>query len=283
MATLRKIRQKIKSTKSIEKTTKAMETISSVKFQKAQLELNATKPYQHKIQQLLFDTLKRTTGSHKLFEDNTSNKEGLLIITSEKGLCGSYNTNIIKKAMDYIISHRDKDIKVLAIGKKGRDYLKRNWINITSEYFNIFKKFSSVQSDVISEEIVKLFLSEKLSKFNVIYSKYESLFSQPVVIKQILPIEKVKVDDLKFDYIYEPSKEILIEELLNRYFKSNIFHLLIESYTSEIAARRNAMQNATKNASELIDDLTLHLNKLRQQQITKELIEIVGSIEAGRV
>jgi len=282
MATLRKIRQKIKSTKAIAKTTKAMYTISSVKFQKAHVEMSGSEPYHQRIQQLLFDTLNKTKESHILLQNNVSNKEGLLVITSDKGLCGSYNTVIIKKAMEYIISNRSKELKILTVGKKGRDYFKRNWILITSEYFNIFKKLTSLQANIISDEIIKLFLEEKISKFSVIYSEYKSLFSQPVVMKQLLPIEKVKVNELQFDFIYEPAKEIIIDTLLNRYLKANLYHILIEAYTSEIAARRNAMDNANSNASDLIDDLTIHLNNLRQQKITEELTEIIGSIEAGR-
>lgn len=296
MATLRDIRKKIKSTRAIQKTTRAMQMISSVRFQKSQSQMNSAKPYAEKIQQLLSDMLKKIYIVHPFLKNEPTNKknsnttkeglvlseaEGLLIITSERGLCGGYNTNILKKTLEYIQNRTATEMRILVIGKKGRDYLKRNGISISHEYFDVFKNFSSVSSEIISNEIIKLFLSKGISKFSVIYSEYRSLFFQPVIIKQLLPIEKFRPQEFEFDFIYEPSREIILDKLLNRYIKSEIFKILIEAYTSEIISRRNAMENATKNAEELIDGLTLSINKLRQQQITRELTEIVSASESS--
>lgn len=254
--------------------------ISAARFQKLQQQINSTKSYSQKIQQLLFDLLKKTGKSHPFLEAGITNNEGLLVITSEKGLCGSYNTNIIKKTFEFIKSKPQTELDISVIGKKGREFFRRNGLKINHDYFDVFKNFSSNQAEIISDEITKLFFFNKLLRFNVIYAEYKSLFSQQIVIKQILPIEKVPVDELKYDYIYEPSKEIILDKLFSRYVKSEFFRILINAYTSEIAARRNSMENATKNASELIDGLSLYLNKLRQQQITKELTEIVNASEA---
>lgn len=300
MATLREIKKKIKATGAIQKTTKAMQMISVTRFQKAQIQMNSAKPYALKIRELLSGMYKKSGKQyidHPFLKSGSENKEGILIITSEKGLCGSYNTNIMKKAMEYIQTEKISRLDISVVGKKGRDYLKRNRIPINREYFSgrrstdkDVRQFTfdgiSVQSAIIADEIINLFLNKKLMKFSIICPEYQSLFSQPVVIKQLLPIKELEKDILKsapscfaFDYIYEPAKNIITDRLLHRYIKSELFRILAEAYLSEIASRRNAMENASKNASEIIDDLSLYLNKLRQQQITGDLTEVISASE----
>jgi F-type H+-transporting ATPase subunit gamma len=282
MATLKDIKRKIKSTKSIQKTTKAMQMISQARFARAQQKIISARPYSQKIEQLLFNLLKKTTTEHPFLKTGSVSNIGLLVITSEKGLCGGYNTNILRKTLEYIQSTPKTNFEIFVVGQKGRDFLKRNRITYTYEYFDVFKNLSEelmIFPEIIANEIIKVFIEKKLASFNIIYTEFKSLFSQTVMIKQLLPIEKKEVKELEFDYIYESDKEIIIDKLFNRYIKAQVYRILLEAYTSETAARRNAMQNATKNAEELIDDLTLYLNKLRQQQITKELIEIVSAGE----
>ncbi|MFA5779945.1 MAG: ATP synthase F1 subunit gamma [Elusimicrobiota bacterium] len=282
MATLKEIRKKIKTTKSIQKTTKAMQMIASARFQKAQHQITSSRPYALKIQHLLSDMLKKTASLpiiHPFLFGGTSIREGILVITSEKGLCGAYNTNIMKNAFEYMKSKNITDLEIFVIGKKGRDYFKRNGLVIKHEYFDIFKNFSSVKAEIIADEIIKAFLENKLKKFSIMYAEYISLFYQPIVIKQLLPIIPPMQDGTRFsfEYIYEPSRKIIVDKLLNRYLKSEVFKILTEAYTSEIASRRNSMENANKNSMEIISDLSLVMNKLRQQQITTELTEIVGA------
>lgn len=284
MATLKEIRKKIKATNSIQKTTKAMQMIASSRFQKAQYQTISSRPYALKIRNLLSDMLRKTSSVpiiHPFLVGGPSGKEGLLVVTSEKGLCGSYNTNIIKNSFEYIKSKNISDLEIFVIGKKGRDYFKRTGIDIKHEYFDIFKNFSSVKAEIISSEITKTFNNLQLRKFNIIYSEYISLFRHPVVIKQLLPIVPPNQDEIRFsfDYIYEPSKKNIVDKLLNRYIKSEVFKILMEAHTSEVASRRNSMENANKNSTEIISELSLVMNKLRQQQITTELTEIVGASE----
>ncbi|MDO8734901.1 MAG: ATP synthase F1 subunit gamma [Elusimicrobiota bacterium] len=282
MATLKEIRKKIKTTKSIQKTTKAMQMIASARFQKAQRQITSSKPYALKIQHLLSDMLKKTSPleiNHPFLIEGSSSKEGLLVVTSEKGLCGAYNTNIMKNAFEYMKSKDITDLEIFVIGKKGRDYFKRNGINIKHEYFDIFKNFSSVKAEIIADEISKTFNDLRLIKFSIMYAEYKSIFYQPIVIKQLLPIVAPMRDETRFsfDYIYEPSGKIIMDKLLNRYLKSEVFKILTEAYTSEVAHRRNSMENANKNSMEIISELSLVMNKLRQQQITTELTEIMGA------
>lgn len=316
MATLKEIRKKIKTTQSIQKTTKAMQMIAVARFQKAQQQITSSRPYALKIQHLLSDMLNKTgllctsesflatetteknpreknscrisfremhpvKVSHPFLIGGTSSKEGILIITSDKGLCGAYNTNIIKKAYEYMKSKNIADLEIFVIGKKGLDSFKRNGISIKHEYFNVFKNFSSVKAEIIADEISKTFNDMRLRSFNIMYAEYISIFYQPIVIKQLLPISTPMRDEtmFSFDYIYEPSRKTIVDKLLNRYLKSEVFKILTEAYTSEVATRRNSMENANKNSMEIISELSLVMNKLRQQQITTELTEIMGASE----
>ncbi|MEW6557020.1 MAG: ATP synthase F1 subunit gamma [Elusimicrobiota bacterium] len=288
MATLRDIRRKIGSTKAIQKTTKALKMISEARFIKAQKNIVSAKPYSQKIQELLFNLFKKRGGNidieHPFFDYGHQDKQGLLVITSEKGLCGSYNTNILRKMVEVVQSNKNKNFELFVLGKKGKDWLRKlsdSRITISHEYFDIFKSFSAVQSEIIADEILKSFLKNNLYNFSIVYTEFKSLFIQNVVVKQLLPIEKsvIETERDEFDYIYEPAKEKLIDTLLHRYIKSEIYRILLSAYTSELAFRRNAMENATQNAAELIDGLILQLNKVRQQQITKELTEIVSAAE----
>jgi len=284
MATLKEIRKKIKTTQSIQKTTKAMQMIASSRFQKAQHQITSSRPYALKIQHLLSDMLTKTSAVpiiHPFLVGGTSIREGILVITSEKGLCGAYNTNIMKTAFEFIKSKNITDLEIFVIGKKGRDYFKRSGIIIKHEYFDIFKNFSSIKAELIADEIIKLFSQDKLKKFSIMYAEYRSIFYQPIVIKQLLPLVPPMRDETRFsfDYIYEPSKKNIVDKLCNRYLKSEVFKILTEAYTSEVASRRNSMDNANKNSTEIISELSLVMNKLRQQQITTELTEIMGASE----
>ena len=278
--------------------------IASARFQKAQNQIITSRPYALKIHHLLSDMLNKTgyihivesplvnemdhkntihpAGAlHPFLVGGTSNREGILFITSEKGLCGAYNTNIMKKAYGYMKTKNITDLEIFVIGKKGRDYFKRSGIIIKHEYFDVFKNFSSVKAEIIADEIAKAFHDLHLRKFSIMYAEYRSIFYQPIVIKQLLPIDPPKGNKtlFGFDYLYEPSRKIIIEKLLNRYLKSEVFKILAEAYTSEVASRRNSMENANKNSTEIISELSLIMNKLRQQQITTELTEIMGANE----
>lgn len=278
--------------------------IAAARFQKAQMQLTSSRPYALKIEHLLSDMFEKTESHkarhHPFLVGGVSSKEGVLIITSEKGLCGVYNTSILKKALEYIKTKSISDLEIFVVGKKGRDYFKRNGIVISREYFDVFKNFSSVKAKIIADEIIKLFLELKLRRFSVIYAEYKSLFYQPTRVIQLFPVGKENTEQTrnsfdpvpcevpfqsrvmsavnKFDYIYEPSREIIVDKLLYRYIKSEVFKILIEAYTAEVASRRNTMENATKNSAEIISELSLVMNNLRQQQITTELTEIVGAI-----
>ncbi|MBI5574485.1 MAG: F0F1 ATP synthase subunit gamma, partial [Elusimicrobia bacterium] len=188
-------------------------------------------------------------------------------------------TNIMKNAFEFIKSKNISDLEIFVIGKKGRDYFKRNGINIKYEYFDIFKNFSAVKAEIIADEILKTFNDMRLRRFSIMYAEYKSIFYQPVVIKQLLPVVPPMRDETRFgfEYLYEPSRKIIVDKLFNRYIKSEVFKILMEAYTSEVASRRNSMENANKNSMEIISELSLVMNKLRQQQITTELTEIVSA------
>ena len=285
MMTLKEIRKKIKATKSIQKTVNVMQMISATRFQKTQTQLIPCRLYTSKIQQLLFSILleKGSSCLRPFLIGNLSttgvphSKEGLLVVTSDKGLCGGYNTNTIKSALKLIKTKKIDDWEIFVVGAKGLNYFNRNGINVKHKYTDIFANFSFVEAETVTDEIVKVFKNLHLKRFSVVYSEYKSIFYQPVIVKQLLPILENKDGEHKFDYIYESSKENTVNKLIDIYIKAEVFRILLEARTSEFAFRRNAMESANKNSIEIIDDLSLTLGNLRQQRITTELSEIVGA------
>jgi len=212
-----------------------------------------------------------------------SGREAVLVVTSDKGLCGSYNMTVLKAFMEYLGGREPGSFDVFVIGKKGRDFFKRSGISAYREFPEALKDPSSAQSEIVALEVMSHFLSGKVSKVSAAYAGFKSLFSQRPVVRQILPIGDAAGVGRQpsYDFFYEPDKEVMLDKLLERYVKSGVHRVLVEAYTSEIAARRNAMENATSNASDFIDSLVLYQNKVRQQQITKEISEIVGTSEAS--
>jgi len=282
MATLREVRRKTKSMESIKKMTKAIQMIAAARFARVQNQVANSRNYYKKLKSLFDQVISGLDRNQKYFQKGLSGKEGILVITSDKGLCSSYNISILKRFMDYAAGKKPSDFDIFAIGKKARDYFKRNGIPVHKDFFDVFKNYSSTQADIIADEVLEYFMSEGVSKFTVIYMEFHSLFSQHSVTRQILPIKEPENAKFGFDFKYEPGRDRMAAKIFGRYLKAELYQILLEAYTSEVAARRNAMENATNNAADLIDSLVLNMNKIRQQQITKEIAEIVGTAEANR-
>jgi len=282
MATLREIRRKTKSMESIKKMTKAIQMIAAARFARVQNQVTNSRNYYKKLKSLFDQVISGFDRNQKYFQKGLSGKEGILVITSDKGLCSSYNISILKRFMEYASGKNPSDLVIFAIGKKARDYFKRNKIAVYKDFFDVFKNYSSTQADIIADEVLEYFMSEGVSKFTVIYMEFHSLFSQHSVTRQILPIKEPESAKFGFDFKYEPDRDRMAAKIFSRYLKAELYQVLLEAYTSELAARRNAMENATNNASDLIDSLILNMNKIRQQQITREIAEIVGTAEANR-
>jgi len=283
MANLKELRSRITSVSSTMQITSAMKMVSAAKLSKAQDAITSMRPYAEKLTQLLQDlsaTLDDDSGS-KFAEEREVKKVLIVAISSNKGLAGAFNTNIIKKVKSKIQNeYQGKNVDVFTLGKKGNDILKKT--------FDIYKNDNAIFDDLtfenvseIAEELMQLFLDGKYDKIDVVYNQFKNAATQYVMDEQFLPIEKFESEDNKqLDYIFEPSKLEIVKDLIPKSLKMLLFKALRDSFASEHGARMTAMHKATDNAKELRDDLKLSYNKARQASITNEILEIVGGAEA---
>jgi len=262
--------------------TKAMELVSAAKLRKAQTKLVSSRPYADKMQTILKNlSTASTVLTHPLFEKREIKSKGLVIITSDRGLCGSYNVNIFRKAEEFLNQESKDKIKLILIGKKGFFfYRKKNW-EIREKYLDLGGKLELSKVKEISSNLVDLFLSGELDEIYFLYTRFISTTSYQTTLEKFLNIEKP--EDKKegyLEYLFEPSPEKLFEDLLPRYCINRVQMTLSEAFTSEHGSRMIAMGAATINAEEMIDHLTLLRNKARQSAITKEMVEIASGVEA---
>ena len=281
MANLKEIRNRIGSVSSTMQITSAMKMVSAAKLKKAQDAITAMRPYADKLTELLQNlsaTLDADSGS-KYSEQREINNVLLVAITSNRGLCGAFNSNIIKQA-NLVAERYDANVSVVAIGKKANDALSKN--------FEVISNQSAVYDDLtfdnvaeIAEMLMEKFESKAVDKIEIIYNKFKNAATQEIMTEQFLPIEPLEGDtNTNLDYIFEPSKEEIVETLIPKSLKTQLFKAIRDSFASEHGARMTAMHKATDNATELRDQLKLTYNKARQAAITNEILEIVGGAEA---
>ncbi|MDD3050459.1 MAG: ATP synthase F1 subunit gamma [Candidatus Cloacimonetes bacterium] len=281
MANLRDIHNRIDSIKNTKQITNAMKMVAAAKLRKAQERIVGARPYANYIDRMIRTVRKKNrTSEHPLFEESVSTATALLlVVTSDRGLCGSFNSNIIKTAMRYIDSN--KNTEILCIGRKGYEYLSRRGYQITDKYINLFNEMDFSCSEEIGQNLINSFLSGKYGKIEVLFNEFKSAIQQDIVVKQLLPIIPIDSDDVSStDFLYEPDENTVIEELGRKYTDVEIWKVMLESSAAEQGARMTAMDSATDNALELIDSLTLVYNRVRQASITKEIIEISSGAEA---
>lgn len=283
MANLRDIKRRIRSVKNTQQITKAMKLVSASKLRKAQERILSVRPYALKLMDVLRHLAARAGEDlHPLLNKREGNKIVLLVITSDKGLCGAFNSSILRKTMQIVRENEGKEISFIVAGRKGRDFLRNRKFKILNEYSNWAKGFDYLKASEIGETLSELFTQNAADKVYVIYNEFKSVIQQQVVMDQLLPVvpEKLTEKDFAVDYIYEPDEESILDHLLKRYMTVEVFRAFLESAAGEQGARMTAMDNATRNASEMIGDLTLFYNRTRQAYITKELIEVVNGAEA---
>jgi len=281
MANLREIKTRIESVKSTKQITNAMKMVAASKLRKAQDNIINARPYSDHINQML-QTLKNKniSSDHPLLAEATGKgKTAYVVVTSDRGLCGSFNTHIIKEAIAHHKENPDADL--ICIGKKGYDYFKKHSTKVTENYINLFNEMDFSVSADVAEKILSLFLDENYDKINVIYNEFKSAIRHDIVVKQLLPIISIESEEVsKLDYVYEPDEDTIIFELGIKYIHVDIWRIMLESSAAEQGARMTAMDSATENAAELIDRLTLNYNRARQAAITTEIIEISSGAEA---
>jgi F-type H+-transporting ATPase subunit gamma len=290
MANLKEIRIRIASVTSTRQITNAMKMVSAAKLRRAQDAIVQLRPYALKLNEIL----KNITNSLDTADDNIYGKERsvknvlIVAVTSNRGLCGAFNSSVIRHAINlaittYDFQFRQGKLKFISIGKKGTDYLKGKNLPVLATYNEILDKPSFDKVVPVAGEIMQLFTSGQFDKVILIYNKFKNAAVQILSEDQFLPVPKQEKEDVKglrTDYIYEPTKEFIVKELVPRSLKVEFFKAILDSAASEHGARMTAMHKATDNATELISQLTLNYNKARQASITGEILEIVGGAEA---
>ena len=283
MANLKNIRSQIKSVTSIQKVTKAMKMVAAAKLRKSQNNMEKARPYSLRIKELIAHLINDIDKKNLplLKESKNLNSHGFLVITADRGLAGSFNTNIIKKTELAINKVSKENAHLFCIGKKGYEYFKKRNYKIINYYDDLWMNLNYHNAIKLADDISSEYSNQTFGTLTIIYNYFKSTGSQEVILDTLLPLSFKKEDEMVLnDIIYEPSKIKIVESLVPKYFNTQIWQFLLESFASEQAARMLSMENATENAKDMINELNLEFNKARQSAITTEMLEIVGGAEA---
>ena len=286
MPSLIDLRRRIRAVKNTEQITKAMKTVSASKLRRAQERIMGARPFAREMQRVLQGL---STGidvvSHPLLtppDPGSSAPALLVVITADKGLCGGFNSALLRRATAYV-QDADNEVALALVGRKGRDFFRRRKIDVRYEEINIFNDLRYSHAQAVAEMAIQQFTSNQVSSVQLLYNEFKSVIQQDVVVEQLLPIPRLtpSEDEIEVlaEYLFEPSADQIFQTLLPRHVEVQIFRALLESAAAEHAARMTAMDAATRNAGEMIDSLTLHMNKVRQATITRELIEVVSGAQ----
>jgi len=286
MATLKAIRKRISSAPNTQQITKAMKMVSAAKLRRAQEAAVAARPYAEKMTELLKNVAARVAiEAHPLLQTREEKKIDLVLFTSDRGLCGGYNANLIRAAEAFIRRHApDKEVELTLVGRKGADHFRRRRAPIADRYLNVLTTAPDELAAAIGQKLISRFINRETDAVYILYSHFRSALSQVPTLEKLLPVSLSATDDAEpqqlTEYLYEPSIEQLLASLLPRITDVAVQRALLEATASEHGARMTAMDSATSNASKMIGSLTLQMNRARQASITHELMEIVGTAEA---
>ena len=281
MANLKDIRDRIKSVKSIQKVTKAMKMVAAAKMRRAQENMEKARPYNHRLIEIIQHLLPSVERSMlPLLEVRDVKRIAYVVVTSDRGLAGSFNSSILRKAHNDIDKFGKENVDIFCIGKKAKDYFKSRQYNIIESYSDFWSDLNFNQSMKIGSTIINHFLDLSVDEIRVVYNEFVNVATQATITEKLLPIELNDEELSHTDYLYEPSKKKIVKSLIPRYLNAQVWKYLLESYASEQAARMVAMENATTNSEDMIKNLTLEFNKARQAAITTEMLEIVSGAEA---
>jgi len=279
VAGVRDIRRRIRSVRNMQQITKAMKMVSAAKLRKAQQKLNAARPYAHQLQGVLGRLAQvQMDEVHPLLKKRPVQKVVYVVITSDRGLCGGYNSNLIRKTVG-LIAETPQEVKLVTVGRKGRDYFRRGKIEFLAEFVALGDDPSYNQAKEIAQKVVRLYEQGEADEVYLMYTEFVSAINARPTQVKLLPIEKPEGKQSK-QYIFEPSPEEILANLLPKYVETQIFRSILEGKASEQGARMTAMSSATDNAKDMIDRLSLIMNRARQAAITKEISEIVGGAAA---
>jgi F-type H+-transporting ATPase subunit gamma len=285
MPTLLDFRRRIRSVKNTQQITRAMKFVAAARLRRAQEAAIAARPFARELARVLRSTMARIEEpQHPLLAHRTEQNVLAIVLTGERGLAGAFNTNILRKANEFFRANRSKKLSTVTVGKKGRDALKKAGFNIVAEYINVLARVDFGTAREIASLVTDLYAEEKIDSVYIVFSEFKTVMTPNLVVEKLLPVEAIHADEetpaeqatAQVDYIYEQPEEQILDKLLPRYIETQILRAMLESSAAEHAARMTAMESATQNAGEVIEALTLYMNKVRQAAITKEIIEIVS-------
>jgi len=290
MPSLIDIRRRIRAVKSTQQITKAMKMVAASKLRRAQERIFSARPYAREMQRVLAGLATRVDPSaHPLLDQRDLSAAGsrtmIVVMTADKGLCGSFNTNIAKAASTLIVSSERRPVVLGLVGRKGRDFFRRRGFEIAFEQIGLFQALKYADAQHIAGAAVDEFTTKRVDAVQLVYNEFKSVMQQRVAVEQLLPIARADVApdaqaQSQIDYLYEPGPQEIFNQLLPRYVETQIYRALLESNAAFFAAQMTAMDTATKNAAEMISQLTLYMNKVRQAAITREIIEVVSGAGA---
>ena len=283
MPALIDIRRRIRSVKSTQQITKAMKMVSAAKLRRAQEAMFAARPYARKMMEVLIDLASCAPAhAHPLLEERGGERILLIVVTADKGLCGGFNANIIRAAARFIEEQAGKECALDLVGRKGRDHFKRRALKVRSEHIGVFQALKYGAAQAIAREAMDDFTGGKVDRVYLLYNEFKSVIAQKITVEQLLPIPRAHIDPKKppLEYIYEPGPAGIFASMLPRHVETQVWRALLESAAAEHGARMTAMDSATRNAGDMIQRLTLYMNKVRQAAITKEIIEVVSGAGA---
>ncbi len=294
MPSLQDLRRRVRAVKNMRQITKAMKMVAAARLRRAQERVVAARPYTRKMMQILGDAARRApdykdpllTGHER---EGGDERVILALVTADKGLCGGFNTNLIKAAQEFLKNNTGVEVELVLIGRKGYDFFRRRPVKIRREHIGVTGtgKVNASDAGLIARGLIADFKSEeeRIDRVYLLYNEFKSALSQRPVVEQLLPVGHIEVAEgaqaeTLVDYIYEQPAEVIFGELLPKLVENQVYHALLESVASELGSRMTAMDSASKNASEVIDKLTLVMNRVRQAKITREIIEVVSGAEA---
>lgn len=287
MPSLQSLRRKIAAVKNTQKITKAMKMVAAAKLKRAQDRILAARPYGHRLRDVIANLSRRVNrASHPLLQKRTGRRIEVLVVTSDRGLCGAFNANIVRKAVEFIRQSeaRGATVTLSIIGRKGRDFFRRRPWPIRQQWVGVFDRLTYEHGIDIGQDLIEQYTKGTFDELYVIYNEFKSAIQQRVIVEKFFPIEAIDdpggIERMGGSYLYEPDEDELLAALLPKHFQTQAFRVLLESSAAEHGARMAAMDGATRNAGELIKRINLYYNKTRQAAITKELMDIVGGAEA---
>lgn len=284
MPSLIDIRRRIRTVRNTQQITKAMKMVSAAKLRRAQERVVAARPYARMLNQILADVAvaaradERTAG-HPLLAEREEKRIQLVLLTADRGLAGAFNSNLIKASQRFLEEHAGASVSLELMGRKGRDFWRKRAVQVSGEQIGISQKFSYSDAVAVARACGERFASGEADAVYLLYNEFKSVIAQKLTVERVLPIE-LPSDARTTDFIYEQPPAELLQSLLPRYLEIAFYHAMLESAAAEQAARMTAMDAATSNAAEVIDRLTLYMNRVRQASITKEIIEVVSGAAA---